>query len=140
MMDDSSSTSDRLVKWINRRNVHRRFQQHGLQTMTRRYLYGDGDKRSDSVLMDDEDESIQTSQTFQQWECLPDVGSIELCSDYHTHVSSDHDLDKSLLNPERQLQEEMKETTTEQQEVTKTTTTEPQSATQLTDHIPGVMS
>lgn len=37
---NSSDTSNRFVKWINRGNVHRRFQKHGLEVRTRQVLYG----------------------------------------------------------------------------------------------------
>jgi hypothetical protein len=106
---------------------------------TRRYLYGDSDKRLDSLAMANDDDSLQTSLTFQQWECLPDLGSIELCSDYHITASSDQEFVSSIIsNRERQRTEEVNETRTEQQEVTKATRTEPQSATQLPNHIEGV--
>lgn len=95
-VDDSSmdTSADRLVKWINRRNVHRRFQQHELKTMTKLYLYGQEDAaastldnaQADSLFMDDDEDS------HSKWECLPDISNIELCSDiYNTPSASDRD-------------------------------------------------
>jgi hypothetical protein len=106
-MDENATTSDRFVKWINRRNVHRRFQHQELKSRTKRYLYGEGDNsdrtstvvnRSDSLIVDDGDDDEaevdvdiidvevdsstvhNRSTSHIQWECLSAVGDVELCT------------------------------------------------------------
>lgn len=95
-MDDSKSgtaTTDRFVKWINRRNVRRRHMQHEISTTTQRVLSGSSRNAiSQDSLMNDKVESLHSnddmdgSSTFSglnqlsiPWDRLSDVGEMELC-------------------------------------------------------------
>jgi hypothetical protein len=73
--------SERLVKWINSGNLHCRAQKQEMRNQTRRLLK----MTTSSSVLDhstctaDDNESIKTNRT-SQWECLQEVGSLELCS------------------------------------------------------------
>ncbi len=94
ILDDSKSgtRTDRLVKWINRRNVRRRHAKKEMRQTTERVL---GQPSVDDARLKNVQKLVMrssscddssrlshplTHQPSAQWECISDMGEIELCA------------------------------------------------------------
>jgi hypothetical protein len=96
----SRDTTERFVKWINiDKKVQRRVQKQELRNLTRKIMYGDHARGasdlsgpvltltesilSETIIAVDSnlcgDDNSQMNNAANKWECLPDLGSMDLC-------------------------------------------------------------